>query len=270
MGKYTSLAQAGLLVVVLGSGCGIVPGGGAETCVDWVRFESPQDQYDQAGIVLIGRSVGEDGETSLYGYRATTHRIEVERVLKGDPGAGILRVSSTPQTCTGGESYPDGDPLATDQRVIIFATQQGTEWFTLTPAQGILPFQQGKELPFQPSVTPPAAPPAKTSPSIHAITPLSNRLPTDSSPATGEVVPWTLVRIDNEKNRIYLSAGSVGCLVPSVVHLQETPTEIDIAVTGAPSSASSGSPCTAQKVTLVGYVRLDSSVDGRRIVGNTA
>jgi hypothetical protein len=63
----------------------------------------------------------------------------------------------------------------------------------------------------------------------------------------GETVPWTLVRIDNEKNRICLSAGSVGFLVPSVVHLQETPTEIVIGVTGPPS----GSPCTAQKVTLV-------------------
>jgi hypothetical protein len=78
------------------------------------------------------------------------------------------------------------------------------------------------------------------------------------------------VRIDNEKNRIYLSAGQVGCAVPSLVHLQETPTEILIAVTGAPSSASSGSPCTARKVSLVGYVQLNGPVDGRRIMGNTA
>jgi hypothetical protein len=51
-----------------------------------------------------------------------------------------------------------------------------------------------------------------------------------------------------------------------VVHLQETPTEIVIGVTGP----SFGSPCTAQKVTLVGYVQLNGPVDGRRIVGNTA
>jgi hypothetical protein len=149
MGKHASLAQAGLLVAVLGTGCGIVPGSGAETCVDWVRFESAQKQYDQAGMVLIGKPVREDGETSIYGYKATTHLIEVERVLKGAPGDGTLRVSSAPETCNGGESYPDGDPLATDQRVIIFATQQGNDWFTLTPAQGVLPFQQGKELPFR-------------------------------------------------------------------------------------------------------------------------
>jgi hypothetical protein len=149
MGKYISVVQSGLLVAVLGTGCGILPGSGAETCVDWVRFESVQKQYDQAGMVVIGKSVGEAGETSIYGYKATTHLIEVERVLKGDPGAGPAHVSSTPATCTGGESYPDGDPLEANQRAIIFATRQGSEWFTLTPAQGVLPFQQGKELPFR-------------------------------------------------------------------------------------------------------------------------
>ncbi|MBT2550526.1 hypothetical protein [Arthrobacter sp. ISL-65] len=78
------------------------------------------------------------------------------------------------------------------------------------------------------------------------------------------------MRIDNETSRIYLSAEQVGCAVPSVVHLRETPTEIVITVTGAPSSAPFGSPCTAQKVSLVGYVQLVEPVDDRRIVGNTA
>ena len=149
MGKVISLATAVLLAGVLGTGCGIIPGSGAETCVDWVWFQTPQAQYDQAEMVLIGRSVGSDGETSIYGYEATTHLIEVERVLKGDPGDGSLRISSTPQTCTGGESYPEGDPLQTDKRVIIFATHQGDEWFTMTPAQGVLPLPEGKEPPFR-------------------------------------------------------------------------------------------------------------------------
>ncbi|NUP58147.1 MAG: hypothetical protein HOQ06_01555 [Pseudarthrobacter sp.] len=179
MGKFTALAGQGLLVIVLGTACGIpasgspapisdvqtggaaVPGSGIETpsgvvpdsgavaCVDWVRFESPQDLYDHAGMVLIGKPAGEDGETSIYGYRATRHLVEVERVLKGEPGGGTVRISSTPVTCTaGGESYPDGDSLDTDQRVIIFASKQGTDWFTLTPAQGVLPFE-GKQLPFR-------------------------------------------------------------------------------------------------------------------------
>lgn len=107
MGKLVALSQVLLVVSVLGTGCGLVPGGGSETCVEWVRFEAPQDQYDQAGAVLIGKSVS-----------------------------------------TGGESYPEGDPLDTRQRIVIFATKQGGEWFTMTPSQGVLSFPQGTELPF--------------------------------------------------------------------------------------------------------------------------
>jgi hypothetical protein len=110
-----------------------------------------------------------------------------------------------------------------------------------------------------------AAPPSKTSPNITAITPNANQLPVDRSPATGETLPWKLVRVDEEKNRIYLSADQVGCAVPSVVHLQETPSEIVIAVTGAPSA---GGPCTAQKVSLVGFVQLAEPIGGRPIMGN--
>jgi hypothetical protein len=72
--------------------------------------------------------------------------------------------------------------------------------------------------------------------------------------------------LDNEKNRIYLSAGQVSCAVPAVVHLEETPTEIILAVTGLLS----GEQCTAQKMSLIGYVQLNGPVGGRRIVGNTA
>jgi hypothetical protein len=154
------------------------------------------------------------------------------------------------------------------------ATRTATATFVAVAAVlGLMSCSAGEPPPgaSQPaSVTPPAAPQAKTSPPIQASTPLSNRLPTDSSPVTGETVPWTLVRIDNEANRIYLSAGQVSCAVPSVVHLRETPMEIIIAVTGAQSSAPVGSPCTAQKVSLVGYVQLNGPVGGRRIVGNTA
>jgi hypothetical protein len=74
--------------------------------------------------------------------------VEVAQDHKGDPGAEPVRISSMPQTCTGGESYPEGDPLDTRQRIVIFATKQGGEWFTMTPSQGVLPFPQGTELPF--------------------------------------------------------------------------------------------------------------------------
>ncbi len=126
----------------------VVPSSGPIACVDWVRFETPQDQYDKAAVVLIGKSVGEVGLTTIYGSKAATHLLEVEQVLKGNPGEGNLRISSMPQTCFGSESYLDGDPLDTSQRVIIFETKQGGEWFTMTPAQGVLPFPKDSKLPF--------------------------------------------------------------------------------------------------------------------------
>lgn len=98
--------------------------------------------------MLIGKSVSQAGETSIYGSKVTTHLVDFEQVLKGNFGDGNLRISSMPQTCSGSESYLDGDLLDTAQRVIIFATKQGGEWFAMTPAQGVLPFQQGAELPF--------------------------------------------------------------------------------------------------------------------------
>ncbi|WP_284981620.1 hypothetical protein [Arthrobacter sp. efr-133-TYG-118] len=98
--------------------------------------------------MLIGKSVGEVGLTTIYGSKAATHLLEVEQVLKGNPGEGNLRISSMPQTCFGSESYLDGDPLDTSQRVIIFETKQGGEWFTMTPAQGVLPFPKDSKLPF--------------------------------------------------------------------------------------------------------------------------
>lgn len=138
---------------------------------------------------------------------------------------------------------------------------EGPQPGSTTPAQATRPIPTSP--PIQGIKTP-----DKTSPSIQVITPPANRLPTDSSKATGETVPWTLARVDNDKNRIYLSANQVSCEVPSVAHLQETPTEITIAVTG-PDEVTLGGPCTAQKLSLVGYVQLSSPVGGRRIVGNT-
>lgn len=147
-GPGTAEPTANATTAIPDSGGGPVPSGGPVACVDWVRFETAQDQYDNAAVVLIGKSVSQVGETTIYGSKAATHLVEVEHVLKGNPGEGNLRISSMPQTCSGSESHLDGDPLDTSQRVIIFVTKQGGEWFTMTPAQGVLPFPQGSELPF--------------------------------------------------------------------------------------------------------------------------
>lgn len=148
MRANTALTQVVIVFSVLGTGCSIVPGNSTETCVDWVHFETPQKQFDNAAMVLIGMPAGKDGETSAYGYKAQTHLVDVEKILKGNPGAGPVRISSMPQTCGNGDSYPNGDPLDTSRRMIIFTTNQGGEWFTMTPTQGVLLLDQGAKLPF--------------------------------------------------------------------------------------------------------------------------
>ncbi|MDQ0850965.1 hypothetical protein QFZ65_002903 [Arthrobacter sp. B3I9] len=140
-----------LLACVLTAGCGFFPGSRTETCVDWIRFETPQELFDDAALVVVGTPKGRDGKTSIYGYSSQVHLVEVETVVKGQPGPGLLRVVSTPETCTGGVSYPRGDPLDGEQRMLIYASRQQDGWFTLTPAQGAVPFERGAALPFRAS-----------------------------------------------------------------------------------------------------------------------
>jgi hypothetical protein len=142
---------ASLLACVLTAGCDLLPGSRTETCVDWHHFETPQELFDDAALVVVGTPKGRDGKTSIYGYNTQVHLVEVETVLKGQPGPGPLRVASAPETCTGGVSYPRGDPLDGQQRMLIYASQQQGGWFTLTPARGAGPFERGAALPFRPS-----------------------------------------------------------------------------------------------------------------------
>lgn len=138
----------GLMACTLATGCSLLPAAGSEVCVDWVHFETPQAQFDHATLVVVGKSVGVDGETLIYGYRANLHLVEVEAILKGGPGPAPLRIASTPTTCSAGVSYPDGDPLERNHRMIIYANKQEDVWATQTPAQGAEPFEVGKPLPF--------------------------------------------------------------------------------------------------------------------------
>ena len=163
MRRKTGAALASLLACLLATGCGLIPDWHAnpdpdaspdphaETCVDWVRFETAQQLFDDAPLVVIGTPRGRDGKTSIYGYSAQIHLVEVETVLKGQPGPGPLRVASTPETCTGGISYPGGDPLDGHQRMLIYASKRDSGWSTLTPAQGAVPVERGAALPFRPS-----------------------------------------------------------------------------------------------------------------------
>jgi hypothetical protein len=121
------------------------------TCVSWVDFETPQDAYDDARLVVRGAAGEVVGVRDLYGVAAPVHRVEVLEVLGGsDPGATI-DVASTPLTCMGdaGE-YPDGDPLDVEGELILFLTRaEGGGWRLMTPYDGVLPMPDDGVLPFE-------------------------------------------------------------------------------------------------------------------------
>lgn len=76
-------------------------------------------------------------------------------------------------------------------------------------------------------------------------------------------MPWQLIRVDREENRIYLSASTSGCSKPETVRVTESTSSIQLTVTGTGGSE----PCSMQYVTLIGYVQL-SSIGGREVTGN--
>lgn len=124
-----------------------------QTCVSWADYSDPQDAYDDARLVVRGE-VGEVvGTRDVLGVAATVHRIDVEEVLKGaDPGLTV-DVAATPITCTGGEIYPDGDPLLVDGPVILFLIDPSDTagWRLITPFDGVLPVPEDGVLPFVPA-----------------------------------------------------------------------------------------------------------------------
>ena len=115
---------------------------------------------------------------------------------------------------------------------------------------------------------PPAAPPAtrlSPQPGISTITPNFRELPLDQTTQPAETVPWHLIRVDLKENRVYLSASSVDCTTPEKVRLTQSASEIKISVTGQHA----GEPCSAQHVTLVGYVQI-GSIGERQVTGNSS
>jgi hypothetical protein len=132
------------------------------TCVDWVSFRTPREAAADAGAVLLGTVVERAGTARLFGVDANRWVLDVERVLErpeparqGAEPPPELRVSagdrisvvSTPETCTEGGAYPDGDPLdpATglggDDGVVIVllsGAHEAEDPSLLTPYQGVV------------------------------------------------------------------------------------------------------------------------------------
>lgn len=114
-----------------------------ESCVSWIDVSDPQMAYDEAEAVIIGTSSATGKTANLYGVNAAVHEIEISEVVKGDDLAGepTVLVVSTPVTCTGGEIYPDGDPLDVEGELIMFLNrpESGGAWQLITPFDTVLP-----------------------------------------------------------------------------------------------------------------------------------
>ncbi|MFD2795377.1 hypothetical protein ACFS27_17590 [Promicromonospora vindobonensis] len=137
-------------------------------CVDWVSFETPREAAADAGAVLLGTVVEQAGTVRLFGVDANRWVLDVERVLErpeplrdgAEPPPELevaagdrVHVVSTPETCTEGDAYPDGDPLdpATGLGgeggaviVLLSGAQEVQDPSLLTPYQGVVtPTAQG-------------------------------------------------------------------------------------------------------------------------------
>ena len=115
-------------------------------------------------------------------------------------------------------------------------------------------------------------PPLGTSPPIdkqvtpiETITPHYAELTIDRTTDPAPTVPWQLIKVDPQENRIYLSASSSGCSHPRKVRVTETAASIEITVTGT----GGGEPCSMQYETLTGYIQL-GSIGDRQVTGNTS
>jgi hypothetical protein len=147
--------------------------GTSEACVDWVHFRTPDEAAADAGVVLRGSVVERDGTAPMFGAEANRWLFDVEKVLaRPEPSGGVepppevevspgdrIAVVSTPETCSAGGPYPDGDPLdpATGPggpggSVIVLLSDgdgQGGEGdlHLITPFQGVLVPGAGGSLP---------------------------------------------------------------------------------------------------------------------------
>jgi hypothetical protein len=180
--RRVARVSAALVVAALSgalTGCGAADpptangGAGGEACVDWVHFRTPDEAASDAGVVLRGSVVERDGSVPMFGVEANRWLFDVAEVLeRPEPRDGVepppevevtpgerIAVVSTPETCSAGGPYPDGDPLdpATgpgdaDVSVIVLLSdgdgQGGAgDLHLITPFQGVLVPAAGGSLP---------------------------------------------------------------------------------------------------------------------------
>ena len=101
---------------------------------------------------------------------------------------------------------------------------------------------------------------------MQGITPTYKELVIDTSTSNdGPTLPWALVRVDRDLNRIYLTASNSDYVFPTRARIEETSTSITLTVVGVGGKGA----CTAQKVTMFGYVTSKIPIGNRSIQGDT-
>ena len=121
-------------------------------CVSWIDVSDPQTAYDESEAVVIGTLEATKETVSLYGIQAAVHELTISEVVKGDvEQTPTIRVASTPVTCTGGDTYPEGDPLDVEGEQIVFLNSPEPDgaWQLLTPYNAVLPAKADGTLPFE-------------------------------------------------------------------------------------------------------------------------
>jgi len=121
-----------------------------QVCVSWVDFETPQDAFEDATLVVVGTAEPTGSTRDVFGVAMPVYAVDVDQTLKGET-PDDLTVTPTPLTCMGDASeFPDGiDPLATDEQLVLFLHREGSEWRPITPHDGVLPMPDDGVLPFE-------------------------------------------------------------------------------------------------------------------------
>lgn len=133
--------RGAVTLLVAGAVLGLMGCTTPQTCVSWVDYETPQDAFDDAGLVVRGTPEPTGGTRNVFGVAMPVYAIDVAEVYRGE-APERLEITAAPLTCMGEgvSEYPDGvDPLATDDEVLLFLSDTEGSWRTMTPYDGVLP-----------------------------------------------------------------------------------------------------------------------------------
>ena len=85
----------------------------------------------------------------------------------------------------------------------------------------------------------------------------------EAGATSGPYLPWNLVRVDRQLNRIYLTVSDgPGCTIPQRLAVSETATAVTLTVVGATLTE----PCTAEARVTTGYVQLPTALGDRQVL----